>query len=186
MSVAPAEPLGDIAAELTLVFNKICSVFWTCLITPTNCNRSTLSTHKLFLLEVFIIIYLITSLHSSEIGLLAFEAHIIRKLAQCIILKLVVVPIGWILKPWIFMEIFKFGSFHSLFNNDLFELLLLFDFLVNGWALFGAHSLFAIWTVNIIKHNSGSIVLLLNKFFQTTNMEDVLASKHHTWLLPNT
>ena len=75
--IAPAEPLRHGATESALVLNKLRSMSFTSLFTATDAYSSTPSAHKLFLLEVVIVIPSFTSLSTTKIGFLTFVAHVI-------------------------------------------------------------------------------------------------------------
>ena len=81
MGVTPAEPLGDRTTEFALVLDVISAVLVALLDSSTYGHSCTLSAHKLLLLEVGVVLVgLVTVLHSTEIWILAFEAHVVREL----------------------------------------------------------------------------------------------------------
>ena len=165
MSISPTKPLWNITAKFTFVFDKICSMFRACLITTTDSHSCAFTADKLFFFKVFVIIYLVTLLQTSKVGLLTFKTLIIGKFTHCKVLKLSVKPVVGILKSWILVKIFKFGSLHRFLYNYLFKFLLFFNFFINCRTLFGWHALFTVWTINIIKNNSWTIVLFLDQIF---------------------
>ena len=79
MSVTPTEPLGNWAAELAFKLNEFFLMLWTALNSPTNSHGRALTADQFFFFEVLIIVVcILTILHTSEIGLTAFETLIIR------------------------------------------------------------------------------------------------------------
>jgi len=79
MSVTPTEPLGYRAAELAFELDEVFLMFWATLDAPTHCYCCAFAAHEFFFFEILIIIIsILTILHSSEIGLAAFETKVIR------------------------------------------------------------------------------------------------------------
>lgn len=80
--VAPAEPLGDGAAEFALEFDKLLPVIHATFNSSSHTHSCALSTYQLFRLELTLI--LVGSchavLHSSKVGTLALEALEVGKL----------------------------------------------------------------------------------------------------------
>ena len=89
MSVTPTEPLGYRATELAFVLDEVLSVLLALLYSATDRLSCALTADELFLFEVdIVLICLIAVLHTSEIGVLTFEAHVVRKLAHGKLLEL--------------------------------------------------------------------------------------------------
>lgn len=78
MSISPAEPLGDGAAEFAFELDVVSSMSLACFITTANGYSGAFTTDQLFLFEVIVcVLSLFTVLHTTEIGIATFEALII-------------------------------------------------------------------------------------------------------------
>jgi len=184
MCISPTEPLWYVAAEFTLVLDKICSVSFTSLFTTTNCNSSTFSANEFFFLEVGVIVScLITCFPSTKVWVFTFETFIIGKGTHSIFLQVVIVRITNFFKSWFLMQIFKFCPFHSFWNDNFLNFNSFLNFFVERRTLFCINSLFTIWAIKIIEDYTRTIVSIHNILLKATNMENMSASKLNTWLL---
>jgi len=157
-------------------------MFCACLHAATHCNSCAFTADKLFFFEVCVVlISLIAVFHASKIRLLALEAHIIGKLAQSVLLELTIKSVFLDLAySVVFVQFFKFGSFKSLFNDNLLKLFSLFDFFVKNWAMRSTDSLLTVRAIKVVEHNSGTIVALLDLTEDTVNMVYMAACELNT------
>ena len=81
------------------------------------------------------------------------------------------------------MQVFKLCSFHCFIDHNLFELLYLFNFLIKLRALFGVHSHFAFWAVDVIEDDSGSVVAFFDEVLDAVKMVHVTAAENDTRVL---
>jgi len=184
MRVTPAEPLWYVAAEFTLVFNKIGSMSFASLFTSTNSDGCTLTTDEFLFLEVGVIVTgLITCFSTTVIWLFAFETFIIGKGTHREFLQIVIVWVTDLFESWFFIQVFKFCSLHCFFDYHCFKFDTFLDFFIKRWALLSWHSLFTIWAIDVIENYTRSIVPILNNFLKAINMENMSASKLNTWFL---
>ena len=80
MSISPAKPLGDRAAELAFKFDEICPMSLTFFDSSSDRVSSTDTTHQVLRLEFSLrLIVVLTRLQASEVWLLAFKAHVVRE-----------------------------------------------------------------------------------------------------------
>lgn len=147
MGVAPTEPLGYRATELTLVFNEFHSMCLTILNASPDTDSGALSTHQLFFLEILIVVLCgLTILHATKVRFITFEALIVGQSFHCVALKVVVEWVTRLLQPWLFVQVLEFCSFHTLFRNKFLKFEFLFDSLGYFWIAFAAYLLLALST----------------------------------------
>ena len=79
VSGAPAEPLGDGTTELALELDKLVAVLLAVVLADAHRLSSAFAANQVLRLEVFLCLFvvLLTILPSSEIRLLALEAHVV-------------------------------------------------------------------------------------------------------------
>eukprot|EP00331_Platyophrya_macrostoma_P002318 CAMPEP_0176413796 /NCGR_PEP_ID=MMETSP0127-20121128/4898_1 /TAXON_ID=938130 /ORGANISM="Platyophrya macrostoma, Strain WH" /LENGTH=302 /DNA_ID=CAMNT_0017793617 /DNA_START=115 /DNA_END=1020 /DNA_ORIENTATION=+ len=175
MRVAPAEPLCDRAAELTLEFNKVFSVLRTVLDSQTNISTvraDQLLPFKIALLVIFLQQVLAT-LQSSEIRLLALKALVIRINCIGIIFRLIVVRTALSYQLLVFHSVFILQSLVSLPSDVLIQAQIIEHQSLNstvGWEL---KPLFTKRTVAEIERDSRPVPLLLDSGGDTAHMEDM-------------
>lgn len=91
VSVAPAEPLGDGAAELALELDEVLPVLRTCLDASAHCDGGALAADELFFFEVLIVdLCCLAVFHAAEVGIGALEANVVRQFLQRITLQIIV------------------------------------------------------------------------------------------------
>lgn len=96
--VSPTEPLGNGAAKLAFVLNKVHAMRLAILDAATHTYSCTLTTDQFLLLEVLVVILSsLTVLHTSEIRVIALIALIIREPLHSISLQVIVECISWLL-----------------------------------------------------------------------------------------
>lgn len=78
--VTPAKPLGNRATKFAFVFYEFHPVDLTILNTSTYTHSSALTTNQIFFLVILVVILgRFTILHTSKVGLIAFETLIVRE-----------------------------------------------------------------------------------------------------------
>ena len=119
-------------------------MFWTVGEASSDRNSSTLSTNQIFFFEVLVIILRrLTVFHTSEVGIRAFETHIIRKSLERIPLQIVEEGIAWFFQSRRLVQIFELSPFHRHFNDSSLECHLLIDNLLELRAGLAANFFFA-------------------------------------------
>lgn len=187
MCITPAEPLRYVAAELTLVFNEIGTVSFTCLFTTTDGNSGALTTNQFFLLEVGVIVTgLITSFPTTIVRFFAFETFIIGERGHRKLLQIIIVDISNLFQSWFFIQLFELCSLHCFFNYLFLDLNPFLDFFFKGRTLFGRHTLLAIWAVDVIEYYTRTIVSVLNNFLKAVDVENMSTAELDAWFLAKT
>ena len=83
MCITPAEPLSNRTAKFAFEFDEVLTVFFAVFDATSYSYCCTFTTDELFLFKTIVVILSrFTIFHASEVGVLAFETHIIRKLVQ--------------------------------------------------------------------------------------------------------
>jgi hypothetical protein len=184
MSVSPAEPLRDAAAKLAFIFYEVHPVLFAILHSSTHGLRSALSANQLFFFEIEVVLVgLVAIFHSSEVGILALETHVIGQFGHCIILQFVVESRFGVCDPFMLMEILKLCSLNCLFDDVLFESLLLLELFLKGQYVRGVHSLFTVWAVEEAKYDTRSVVSIFDEARNAVEMENMATLQHNTWFL---
>lgn len=184
MSVSPAEPLRNRAAEFTFVLDEILAVLLTSLNSSANRNSGALSADKLFLFEVGVVLVgLVTVLHSSKVWILAFEAHVVRQLAHGVLLQVVVESGLWVRHSLVLVQFLELRSLNGLLNHSLLEQFLLLDFFVQDRLACAFHSLLAVGAVQVVENDSRPVVHFLNLLLRAVEVVDMTALVDHAGLL---
>ena len=113
MGVAPAEPLGDRAAEFTFEINEICAVFGTTSTSDTKLFCRAFSTHQILGLELLRrLLGCNTILHTAEVCSLALEAFVVCQFEDGPRLQVIVIYIVGILQAWVLINAFILGTLY--------------------------------------------------------------------------
>ena len=122
-------------------------------------------------------------LFSSEVGVLAFVALVVRQLVQRESLNVIMESITWLLQAWVLVQVFELRPLQGLLHHYfLVELLLLQD-LLDLLAVRRCHSLLALRAVEVVEHDTRPVPLLLDLDLQTVDVVHVAATKMDAWLL---
>lgn len=173
MGVTPAEPLCNRTAKFAFEFNKICAVFLTDFYATANTDGSAFTTDQLLLFEVLVVVTALAGFHTTEVGNAALEALVIREHVQRVPFHVSVIVIVWVQNSLIFMQLFKFSSFHGPSNNVVQKLQRLFHHLSQFGVMWSWDLLFAFWAVKMVKDDSRPVPTFFNLLFNTFVMEHV-------------
>ena len=181
MRGTPTKPLSYRAAELAFILDEIGSVSFAYLFTATFGHCRAGSTYELFPLEVDgSLVGSLAVLHATEVGVLALEAHVVRQPFHGISLQVLKVWILWVtlsfLESVLFVQVFKFCSLLSFFEDNFFKSFLFLNELVQRRALLCVHSLLAFGAVEIAKLDSGAVVAGFYEFLDAVVVENVTAT----------
>ena len=186
VSVAPAEPLGDVAAEFALELDEVCPVDFALGSAHSQSVGCAFTTDQLLCLEfLFLLLRSQAVLQSSEVWILTSMAQVVGALEDCKLGYVVVVGIAWVLKSRVFVKSFMLGPF----NSHLLHLLLLTNepFVVwldlRVWVREG-HLLFAGGAIQEIKRHSRGRPPLGHYAEDTVDVENMLATQYDRWLVP--
>jgi len=120
VSITPTEPLRDGTAEATLELDKVSPMRLADGITCPDTLRSALTAHRIFRLELLLLLLSIdTIFHATEVGLLALEALVIGQLIHRVLFQVVMVFAG-LFQARIFVDAFFLCSLNSLVFDDVF------------------------------------------------------------------
>lgn len=126
--ITPAEPLSDRAAEFALELDKIRTVLRAVLDSAADGDCCTLTADKLFFLpSVVVVSGCIAVLHTTEVWIATFEAHVVRELFQGKALQIVVECVARLLEARVLVEIFKLRALHGHLDDASLEVDLLLD-----------------------------------------------------------
>ena len=186
VSVAPAEPLGDGAAELALELDEVLPVLRTCLDASAHCDGGALAADELFFFEV-LVVYLccLAVFHAAEVGIGALEANVVRQFLQRITLQIIVKGVARLFQAGIFVQVFKLGSLHGHLDYTLLECDLLLNYLLQLGTRLAADLLLALWALEVVEHYTRTVPLLGYLLLHAVEVHDVAAVQVHRRGLAN-
>lgn len=189
VSVAPAEPLRNRAAEFALELDKVGAVLRAGRDARADGDGSALAADELLLLPVLIIILVAciarataTLLHAAEVGVAALEAHVVGELLHRVLLQLVVV-VATGLDARVLVHVLELGSLQCHLDDFLFEGQLLVDDLLQRRTLLAAEVLLARRALHVVEGHTWTVPLLLHHLLNAGAVEHVTAVEHDGRLL---
>ena len=121
MSVSPAEPLGDGAAEFAFKLDEVYTVLPTLGVADSESVCSAFTTDQLFSFEFLCLLCCSQAIfQSTEVRILTCMTEVVSTLEDRILLQIVVIDVVRILEPFILVNAFVFGPleghlFHLIF-----------------------------------------------------------------------
>ena len=122
---------------------------------------------------------LTTVFQTSKVRFLAFKAHIVAHSVHGKFLERLSVVVSTLLGESVMLvETFKFGPSDSFFCDFLFKFAMDVDLGLNLKVLFTHYGLLAVWTIEVPKVDTRTIVASLNSSHQTLLMETMITLSH--------
>ncbi len=124
VSVAPAEPLGDLAAELALEFDEISAVLLAVLLPRRVARCGALATNQLFWLELLgLFLRSVAILHPTEVGAFALVALVVTEFEQSEALQVIIEAVALLFQAFVLVKVFELCSLESLLDHFFLKLL---------------------------------------------------------------
>lgn len=180
VSVAPAEPLGDTAAEFTFILDVLGTMGFTVAHTTTDVGRHAVGADELIRLEFLgSLLSLNAIFHSSKVGFFAFKALVVGQFEHCPALKIFIEILSKFDYSIVLVDALMRCSEDSFLLYILLDGKHLLNFSVNRWAVRGVHKLLALGAIQETKLNSRREPLKLESLLYTLHVEHVTAAKHN-------
>lgn len=183
MGGTPAVPASQVTAVLAFEVNEVVSVLQASYLAIPHLQSQALNAENVFWVLLWHLSFLLTVSQTSEEWVLASVALVECKSEKSEFLKIVEEPVILLLKPFVFVNAFNFGSLKGFVPNLLLKFLASEDSIMKRPAVGSFDLLIARWAVQEGKTYSDAIPLLLDLGLDALQMENVLAFQLDTVLL---
>jgi hypothetical protein len=177
VSVAPAEPLGNRAAELALELNEVGAVLLAVLDAGAHADRRALAAHQLLRLVDALLRAVAAVLHAPEVGRLALEALVVGELVDGVGAQVVVETVIGVLQPLMLIYVLELSSFEGLLEHLVLHLHRRVHLLLQDGAVRRVNPLLARGALQEREHHARPWETLVHLLLDAIQVKEVLAGE---------